>query len=151
MLVSDGVSLNQFEAFKSGFESEYASVYTASLKGLRRVRGIGSDGNEQWVYADFSIELVLPEQYDAVAIPGGILSTDLLRKNKSVQELLTTFHAAGKPILVSHEARVLLYESGIFPENILVYDDSQSNLESFLHDSCDLVIEGILPRGGSRR
>jgi putative intracellular protease/amidase len=148
ILVSDGVSLEEFYGFKLGLEAEYAAVYVTSLKGVRKVRGIGSHGNEEWVHADFPVEMVLADQYDAAAIPGGVLSVDLLRKDALVRDLLISFHAAGKPMFVSQNARILLYESGVFPENILIYDAEATSVEQFVRDSCELLLEGSLRFGG---
>lgn len=146
-LVSDGVNLEELYAMKNGFEAEYASVYLTSLQNGRKVRGIGRYGNEEWVHTDFPVELVLPSHYDAIAVPGGGLSVDLLRKDKKIQKLLCDFHAAGKPILISQDARILLYESGIFPENILVYRSDGEGMDQFVRDGSELLIEGSLFRG----
>jgi protease I len=145
ILVSEGVNLDELYAMKLGFEAEYATTYLTSLQGGRRVRGIGNHGNEEWVYTDFPLEMILPTHYDAIAVPGGVLSIDLLRKDKGVQKILTDFHAALKPILISDHARVLLYESGVFPENVLVYSSEMQEMDQFVRDSCELLIEGSLP------
>jgi hypothetical protein len=60
-------------------------------------------------------------------------------------------HRIGKPILVSDYGKSLLYNTGIFPENIVVYDAESKDIEDFISRSTSLLIEGVREYGRMRK
>jgi protease I len=65
----------------------------------------------------FSVERILaevdPEDFDALLLPGGVMSSDQIRVEKKAQEFVRAFDSAGKPIAVICHAPWLLVSAGV--------------------------------------
>ncbi len=59
------------------------------------------------------------EDYDAVALPGGVANPDQLRLDDAALELLGEFHAAGKPMAVICHGPWTLLEAGLVRDRTL--------------------------------
>ncbi|MBF5043817.1 type 1 glutamine amidotransferase [Aggregicoccus sp. 17bor-14] len=76
----------------AGAHVEVVSVHAGSLRGMNGLE----PGKE--VRVDRRVSAVGVQDYDALFIPGGFVSPDLLRQSDAVRELVRAFDEAGLPI-----------------------------------------------------
>lgn len=124
MLVNDGVEYNDYIGLKDGFQAEGAVVSVVSPQKYTRVETVDGYKRGEDIEADSSIDSIFGENYDGLIIPGGVLSTGLLKEDARVLKLVTSFHTLGKPIFASGNSVELLYESHVLPRQILVREGS---------------------------
>lgn len=141
MLVMDGVMYQEVRALQDGFEREYAEVFLSSPHDYLTVETVLDNKRGPDLPLDFPLVTVTPELFDGLIIPHGLLSTDLLKRESGVQELIRAFHALGLPLFASGEAVQLLYDSGVLSETILVRDAS-ADLGGFILKAVDILLEG---------
>jgi len=89
-----------------------ASVDIISPDG-EAIRGWEEEDWGQKITADFSLDDVLPEDYDALLLPGGVANSDALRNLPQAVEFSRHFLEAKKPtFVICHGAQVLI-ETGL--------------------------------------
>src|SRR5687768_17387823 len=92
-----------------GFEKAELTIPVKALRAARadvdvishrrgRIRGVNLHEPASRVHVDRVIEEVDAANYDALFIPGGFISPDLLRQSARARAFVRAFHAAGKPI-----------------------------------------------------
>ena len=74
-----------------------------------RIRGMNLHSPGKRVPVDRTVYSARPEQFDALFLPGGFISPDLLRQNERVLDFVRDFDATGKPIaFICHAAWILI-------------------------------------------
>lgn len=139
MLVSDGVEQDECEVLKAGFEKEMAEVFCTSPQEYMNVETVSNSRRGKDLNIDFPIEAAEAEAFDGLIIPDGLLSTDLLRRDYRVIELVKSFHMLQLPVFASGRAVEILYESGALPEQVLVRDHAP--LRTFIEDAVQLLLD----------
>lgn len=124
MLVNDGVEFGDFEGLKVGFQAEGASIVVVSPQKYLSVESVDGYKRGRDITADISFESVFEEDYEGLIIPSGVLSTGLLKEDARVLQMVTSFHAKGKPIFASGNSVELLYESHVLPRQVLVREEA---------------------------
>ena len=91
----------------AGAEIEIVSIEKGEIKGFDHFDPANT------VKVDRAVEEVLPADYDALVIPGGVGNPDQLRGNENVVSFVREFHGAGKPMAVICHGPWVLVESGV--------------------------------------
>jgi len=68
---------------------------------------------DEEVPVDKTIEEAIPDEYDAVVLPGGVVNADHLRVNKAAQTFVRRIAEAHKPVAAVCHAPWLLISSGL--------------------------------------
>lgn len=84
-------------------------VISASLDDNREIHA--SRGTV--LVAKTTLDAVLDEPFDLIALPGGLPGADYLRDDERVKALLVKMHAAGKPVAAICAAPQVLREAGL--------------------------------------
>jgi protease I len=92
---------------KHGAEVEVISLHPGSI------RGVHSLFQGDSVKVDRTIFTASPDRYDALLIPGGLVSPDLLRQSKRIRRFVRRFDEEGKPIAVICHGPWLLVSAGL--------------------------------------
>jgi putative intracellular protease/amidase len=136
MLVATGVNQAEVAELKKKFEKEQASV----LITIPHEHAI-----EVWDDAfviDIPFEAVRCTDFDGLIIPDGHEAAVALAGNAGVRTLIHDFHQAGIPIFASGRAIEVLYESHVFPQQILVRD--QQTTPVFVEQAVDVLLDAPL-------
>jgi protease I len=111
ILVANGFEESELTQPLQALEEAEAEVEVVSLE-AGKVRA-WSDGNWSSEYrVDKAITEVKARDYDALVLPGGVMSPDKLRMNKDVVEFVTTFLDEGKPVAAICHGPWTLIETG---------------------------------------
>ncbi|MEW5728084.1 MAG: DJ-1/PfpI family protein [Pseudomonadota bacterium] len=108
----------------SGFEQGEMAVLCRTLAEAGHVTRVVSPkkhavrawDNTRWngdVPVDVAAVDARADDYDALVLPGGLISADTLRADGHVVRLLTAAAAAGKPVAASGHAAWVLVEAGL--------------------------------------
>lgn len=112
ILVEDGVEQIELTEPRSALEEAGAETHLISPR-PGRVRAWNHDDWGGEFEVDASIDDVDPAEFDAVFVPGGVMSPDRLRMNHKAVEFLRAADAAGKPIAAICHGPWLLAEADI--------------------------------------
>jgi protease I len=112
ILATDGVEQNQLSGPRSALDEAGAETrFIAPKTGL--VRGWNHDQYGNNFVADAELKNTRVEDYDALLLPGGVLSTDKLRMTPMAVDLVRAFFDAGKPIAAICHGQHLLIEADV--------------------------------------
>ena len=139
MLISDGIEQEEYEELKRGFEQELAEVFSTSPQEYLTIETVSQHRRGKDITIDFPLEAVEAESFDGLIIPDGLLSTDLLRRDLRVIELVQSFHQLRLPIFASGRAVDILYASHTLPEQVLVREGSP--MSSFIQQAVEVLLE----------
>jgi protease I len=78
-----------------------------------KVKGWNHDHWSMEVTVDKTLEEALPEEYDMLLLPGGVLNPDKLRLNKAAVSFAQYFLEQGKPLAAICHGPQLLIETGM--------------------------------------
>ncbi len=92
---------------KHGAEVEIISLHPGSIQGVHSLYR----GDREKV--DRTIFTADPDDYDALLIPGGLISPDLMRQSKRMRRFVRRFDEDGKPIAVICHGPWLLISAGV--------------------------------------
>jgi protease I len=112
MLATDGFELAELidtreRLEKAGATVEVIAPARTQVKG--QIRGWKARDWGDSVKVDRTIDEARPEAYDAVVIPGGLISPDLLRMEEKAIAFLRAFGASGKPLAaICHGTQLLI-------------------------------------------
>jgi len=111
VMATDGFEQSEFEKpikalKKEGILVDVLSINKGKIKGWREKKW-GEKFN-----VDATFDKALSTDYDMLVLPGGVLSTDLLRTNESAVKFAAEFFEQGKPIAAICHAGSILIETG---------------------------------------
>ena len=92
---------------KAGAQTKVVSLKSGSIRGW---------SNKNWgddVAVDLTLDKANPGDFDALLIPGGVMSPDALRTEEAAVEFVQHFVDLGKPIAAICHGPQLLIETGI--------------------------------------
>jgi protease I len=112
VLAADGFEQVELTRPVRRLRKEGAQVEILSLR-PGRIRGMNAHTPGKKVPVDRTVYGARPEQFDALFIPGGYVSPDLLRQSERVLEFVRAFDEAGKPIAVICHAPWVLISAGL--------------------------------------
>lgn len=97
VLAADGFEQVEVTQPVKALRSHGADVEIVSLR-MGSIQGMNLLVPGKRIGVDHTVFAADPEAYDALLIPGGFVSPDLLRQNEDALEFVRAFDAAGKPI-----------------------------------------------------
>lgn len=139
MIISNGVDEDEYTQLKKGFESEHATVIVTSPQLYITVESLKGNMRGADIITDVPIDGLDGLYFDAVVIPDGLLSSDALRKDSRVIELISRFHEQGLPIFASGKAVEILYTSKVLFNEVVVRESTP--LHTFLDKAVDVLLE----------
>lgn len=92
---------------KAGARVHVVSLHPSAIRGMNHM----AQGKK--VDVDRTILEVDPDEYDALLLPGGLISPDALRQSAEVLDFVRAFDRAGKPIAVICHGPWLLISAGL--------------------------------------
>ncbi|HSJ99947.1 MAG TPA: type 1 glutamine amidotransferase domain-containing protein [Kofleriaceae bacterium] len=95
-----------------------ADVDVISLR-RGRIRGMNLHEPAGRVHVDRTVEEARPADYDALFIPGGFISPDLLRQSADARDLVRVFDATNKPIATLCHGPWVLASAGMLQNRTL--------------------------------
>lgn len=111
IIAVDGFEKSELFEPKRALENAGAIVDVVSVK-KGEIRSWSKNDWGARISVDRIIDEATPDQYDALMLPGGVINSDALRKNKSVVDFVRNFASSGKPIAAICHAAWTLIETG---------------------------------------
>ena len=112
ILVTDG--FEQVEMTKprqaldeAGAETKIVSLKSGQIQGMHH-----ADKGDKFA-VDLTVDQALPEEFDALVIPGGLMNPDSLRANEDALAFTRHFFEAGKPAAVICHGPWVLIDAGV--------------------------------------
>ncbi len=111
-IMTDGFEQIEFTYPRDALVAQGAVVHIISL-GQRIVHGVKHQHPSDKFEVDKPIDEASSEDYDAVLLPGGVVNSDKLRTNESVQNFLRDMNDENKPIFAICHAPWTLISAGL--------------------------------------
>lgn len=109
ILATDGFEQSELFEPQKALESAGATTEIISDKGRIKAWDQNDWGKE--IEVDYLLEEANPDNYDALVLPGGVMSPDKLRVNEEALSFIRHFHKNGKLIAAICHAPWLLIEA----------------------------------------
>jgi protease I len=112
VLAADGFEKVELTVPVSALRQAGAEVDIVSLR-PGRIRGVNLHEPAGRVSVDRTLDQVSEAEYDALLIPGGFISPDLLRQSAAAREFVREFNSTGKPIATLCHGPWVLSSAGL--------------------------------------
>jgi protease I len=112
ILVADGFEQVEFTGPKEALEDAGAEVTVVSLKS-GKIRGFNHDKPGDKFDVDATLDEAIPDTFDALMLPGGLLNPDALRTEEKALDFVRAFFTAGKPVAAICHAPWVLIDAGV--------------------------------------
>jgi protease I len=111
------------ELEREGARAEVLSLHSGTIRGWSRGNWAGE------VTVDARVADAISDDYDALLLPGGVMSPDKLRVDEDVVRLVQEFFDAGKPIAaICHGPQVLIETGELDGRRVTSYPSVKSDL-----------------------
>lgn len=129
-VVADGFEQVELTEPKKALEEAGARVDVVSLN-PGHVKGWQHDHWGDPVKVDVPIQQAQAQQYDALLLPGGVMSPDKLRRDPRVLRFVTDFFEQGKPVAAICHGPWTLIDAGVARgRHLTSYHSLQSDLKN---------------------
>lgn len=131
ILTEEGFEQVELTSPKQALEAAGATVHIISPNEKDRIKA--------WDQTDWGIEVtvnkrladVIPSDYDALVLPGGVLNPDKLRQNEEAIAFAAAFLDEGKPVAAICHGPQLLIETGLVRDRKLTsYPSLRTDLKN---------------------
>ncbi len=112
-------------------------VIVAALDDNLEVKG----ANDITIVTDRNIDGIVSDNIDMILLPGGLGGTDLLSKDKYVQELLKNMNNKNKDISAICAAPIALHTAGVLSSKFTCYPSTEEKIGNDGYDSTSKVVE----------
>ena len=112
VLAADGFEQAEMEAAVAALKAAGANVAVVALR-AGRIRGMHVHQSADLLRVEKTIANASAADYDALLVPGGYISPDLLRQSGPARDFLRQIHGLGKPIALMSQAPLLLISCGL--------------------------------------
>jgi protease I len=112
ILATHGFEQSELLEPKKALEEEGAKTEVISLES-GTIRGWKLKGWSQDVPVDMTIKTARPEHYDALLLPGGVMSPDILRTEPLAVNFVRAFFDEGKPVAAICHGAWMLVEADV--------------------------------------
>ena len=130
ILATDGFEKSELFEPKRALENAGANVDIVSLK-KGEIRSWSKNDWGARCTVDVTLEQAIPDQYDALLLPGGVINADSLRKDKNAVEFVRSIVSVGKPIAAICHAAWILIETGYVKGHTMTsYSSLKTDLEN---------------------
>lgn len=110
---------------EAGAETQIVSPAWKTVKGWDHV-----DWGDEFE-VDVPLDEADPTQYDALLLPGGVMSPDSLRRNKQAQEFVRHFFTIGKPVAaICHAPWTFIDAEVVVGRRLTSYHSIQADLKN---------------------
>ena len=129
ILSENGFEEVELTSPKAALEEAGATVHIISLQ--KKVKGWDHDHWSIELDRDVDLTDAVPEDYDALMIPGGVMNPDKMRAEKKYVAFAQHFLETGKPIAAICHGPQLLIETGMLNErNMTSYPSLQTDMKN---------------------
>lgn len=130
ILMTNGVEQSEFEKPLEALKNENAHVDVISLEsGTIKAWNNGNWGKE--INVDKTVSEVKAEDYDALVLPGGVISPDKLRVNEKATDFVRDFFKQKKPVsAICHGPWTLINAGVVDGKKMTSYKSIQKDLEN---------------------
>lgn len=118
ILATDGFEQQELLEPRAALEKAGAKTAVVAPKS-GSIRGWNHDDWGDKVKVDIPLERARSADFDALLLPGGVMSPDELRRDARAVELIREFFLAGKPVAAICHGPWLLVEAGVVRERTL--------------------------------
>lgn len=118
ILATDGFEQRELLEPRAALEAAGARTSVISLKD-GKIKGWNHDKWGEEVSVDLTVDRARSANFDALLLPGGVMSPDRLRQDEKAVEFVREFFLAGKPVAAICHAPWLLVEAGVVRERML--------------------------------
>ena len=112
ILAADGFEQTELKTPVAALTEAGADLTLVSLR-RGRIRGMHMHQPGDLVRVDKTIDDARAADYDALFIPGGYISPDILRQSAPARAFVRAFDAVGKPIALMSQAALILVSAGL--------------------------------------
>ena len=112
MLAADGFEQAELDAPVAALKAAGAETAVIALRS-GRIRGMHVHQSGELLRVDKVIGNARALDYDALLVPGGYISPDLLRQSAPARDFFKQLHAQGSPIVLMSQAPLLLVSCGL--------------------------------------
>lgn len=128
ILVADNFEQVEMTEPREALDKAGVATYIVS-PAAGEVKGVHHDEPGDKFKVDTPLDSASESNFDALLIPGGLMSPDELRANKKAIELVKAFYKSGKPIFAICHGPWLLIEAGIVTgKNITSYPNIKTDI-----------------------
>jgi protease I len=114
VLVTDGFEQSEMTSPKEALERAGAEVHILAPSG-EKVRAWDEEDWGETFRVNTQLKKAEPDDYDALLLPGGVINSDKLRRDKRAVDFVRAFFEAGKPVAAICHAPWTLIEAGVVP------------------------------------
>lgn len=130
ILVADGFEQVEFTEPKKSLEGVGVQTVVVSPQ-EEFVYGFHHHDKGDMFSVDMTIKNALNEEFDALLIPGGVISPDTLRANDDAIAFTRSFFSAGKPVFaICHGPQVLITAEVVRDRTLTSYKTVRIDLEN---------------------
>ena len=112
VLAADGFEQDELEKPAAALKAAGAELAVIALR-AGRIRGMHVHQPGELQRVDKTIADARVADYDALLVPGGYISPDLLRQSAPARDFVRQLHALGRPIALMSQAPLLLVSCGL--------------------------------------
>lgn len=130
ILATDGFEQSELFEPKKALEEAGAEVFIVSLESGEIKGWDGMDWGKS-IAVDVTLGDTLPETYDALVLPGGVMNPDKLRVNDKAVNFVKAFFDAGKPVgAICHAPWILINANVVKGRKLTSWESLQKDLEN---------------------
>lgn len=130
ILATDGFEQSELFEPKKALEDAGAEVSIVSLKS-GEIKGWNEKDWGESIKVDVTLDDTLPETYDALVLPGGVMNPDSLRIEEKAVNFIKSFFDAGKPVgAICHAPWTLINAKVVKGKKLTSWASLQQDLEN---------------------
>lgn len=130
ILAADGFEQAELFEPKKALEEAGAEVSIVSLKS-GEIKGWDETDWGESIAVDVSLDETIPETYDALVLPGGVMNPDKLRTEEKAINFVKSFFDAGKPVgAICHAPWTLINAGVVKGKKLTSWASLQKDLEN---------------------
>jgi len=118
VLAADGVEQAELEEPVAALKEAGAQVVLLALR-PGRIRAMHVHQSGDLMRVDKTVMDARLSDYDALLVPGGYISPDLLRQSAPARDFVRQMHGAGKPVALMSQAPAILTSAGLAAQRTL--------------------------------
>lgn len=130
ILAADGFEQSELFEPKKALEEAGAEVIVVSLES-GEIKGWNEDDWGESIAVDVTLNDTLPETYDALVLPGGVMNPDKLRVSDKAINFVKSFFDHGKPVgAICHAPWTLINAGVVKGRKLTSWGSLQKDLEN---------------------
>lgn len=147
ILATNGFEESELLSPKKALEEAGAEVQVIALE-LGQIQGMQHDKPGQRETVDETVLTAMPDDFDALVLPGGLMNPDTLRTNDDALAFVRSFFEAGKPVgAICHAPQILISADLVKGRKMTSVKAVQKDLENagaIVSDEAVVVDKGLV-------